>query len=136
MRKQGLLTYQHRCIITSISRPQHDSNDIMLQPLQAKRKRGCTIGLDHNNANDGAKKIKTGRVQPEAVQATAVEPMAEQAPDKGGGLGAGASKATKQQQRELRVVQASAIVRLDNIFLNNQNAKAQAAGSLYERVFF
>jgi len=113
----------------------------MLQPLQGKRKWGGTIGTDHNSTDDDTKKIKTEMVQPKAeeiVQAAAILPKAEQAqtPGRGGGHGAKeASNPLQQQQRELLFKQASAIVRLDNSFLNDQNAKAQAAGSLYERVY-
>ncbi|KAF8424968.1 hypothetical protein EV426DRAFT_642054 [Tirmania nivea] len=127
----------------------------MLQSLQIKRKRGGNIETDHNNTNGDTKKIKTEPVQLKAgqgVQATAAQifqPKAEQVPNKGGGNRTkkrsyhasvdvhppttDSSQKLKRQQRELLFDQASAIVRLDNSFLNGQNAKAQAAGSIYER---
>ncbi|RPB29054.1 hypothetical protein L211DRAFT_864662 [Terfezia boudieri ATCC MYA-4762] len=112
-------------------------HDRMLQPLPGKRKREGSIGIDRQNANGDAKKIKTEIVQlkeEETVQATAaqiVQPKADQAPHKDGRHET--KKTSQELRRELIFDQASAIVRPDNSFLNDQNAKAQAAGSLYER---
>ncbi|KAF8447017.1 hypothetical protein BGX38DRAFT_1191379 [Terfezia claveryi] len=109
----------------------------MLQSLPGKRKRGGPFGIDRQNANGDAKKIKKEIVQlkeEETVQATAaqiVQPKADQAPHKAGRHEI--KKTSQELQRELLFDQASAIVRPDNSFLNDQNAKAQAAGSLYER---
>ena len=113
----------------------------MLQPLQGKRKWGGTIGTDHNNTNGDTKKIKTEIVQlkaEEVAQATPaqiVQPKAGHALGKDRGYGTNMmSKQLQQKQRKLVFNQASAIVRPDDSFLNDLNAKAQAAGSLYERV--
>jgi len=126
----------------------------MLQPLQGKRKRGDAIRTDHNNTGAVTKKIKMETIQVKAeqtIQPMAAQigqpkaeqidqPKAEQGPDKGGGhvtkkKRLQISKATRDRRRELLFKQASSIVRLDNKFLNAQNARAQAAGSLYERVY-
>lgn len=127
----------------------------MLQSLQGKRKRGGTIGTDMISTNGDTKKIKIEAVQPKVEQrdeptaVQVVQPKAEQAPDEGGHGGtlhatmavhpptnsSNKNPGHKQEHRQNLLGQASAIVHPDSKFLTDRNAAAQAAGSLYERVY-